>query len=135
MSDLFSGVLGALIGAFVAFRISSVSRRSSAIDEMIAAVYPLGFKSHWEPNSAAPALIFHEAYPDLWKARASLRRTLSRFKQRKFDGAWQKFMAIEYYEQIPSDEWSKIFFKGTYASKDEAIRRSAEFLKYLEELR
>jgi len=102
---------------------------------MVALVYPLGFKSWWEPDPGKPALIFHELYPQLWEAQASLRAALPWCKRKVFDAAWQKFMAIEYFNDIPNDQLSKIFQKGTYKTRDEAVERSAEFLVYLNGLR
>ena len=135
LTNLASGFLGALIGAYVAIRINNGNRKISAVENMIALVYPLGFKSWWEPEQGKPAMIFHEQYPQLWKAQASLRAALPWFKRKEFDSKWQRFMAIEYFNEIPDEQLSKIFQKGTYNTRDEAVERSAEFLVYLNGLR
>ena len=135
LTNLASGFLGALLGAYVTIRINSGNRKVAAVENMIALVYPLGFESWCEPLQGKPALIFHERYPQLWGAQASLRTALPCFKRRKFDAAWQKFMAIEYFNEIPNDQPSKIFQKGTYSTRDEAVQKSAEFLAYLNSLR
>lgn len=132
LTNIASGFLGALIGACVAIRINYENRQISAVEDMIALVYPLGFESFWEPDQARPAMIFHEHYPQLWRAQASLRAALPWFKRKEFDTKWQRFMAIN---EIPDDQWSKVFLKGTYTTRDEAVQRSAEFLEYLNGLR
>lgn len=135
LTNLASGFLGALVGAYVTIRINSGNRKVAAVENMIAIVYPLGFKSWCQPEQGKPALIFHEHYPQLWEAQASLRAALPWLKRKKFDAAWQKFMAIEYFNEIPNDQSSKIFQKGTYTTRDEAVQKSAEFLAYLNSLR
>lgn len=135
LTNIASGFLGALIGAYVAIRINAGNRKIEATENLVALVYPLGFKSWWEPDQGKPALIFHDCFPQLWEAQASLRAALPWFKRKEFDAAWQKFMAIEYFNDIPRDQLSRIFQKGTYTSRDEAVERSAEFLVYLNGLR
>ncbi|OGT72985.1 MAG: hypothetical protein A2W76_02785 [Gammaproteobacteria bacterium RIFCSPLOWO2_12_47_11] len=135
LTNLASGFLGALVGAYVTIRINSGNRKVAAVEHMLALVYPLGFRSWWEPGQGKTALIFHENYPQLWEAQASLRAALPWFKRKELDSAWQKFMAIEYFNEIPNDQPSKIFQKGTYNTRDEAVQKSAEFLAYLNGLR
>lgn len=135
LTNIASGFLGALFGACAAIIINSGNRKVAAVENMLALVYPLGFKSWWDPEQEKPALIFHERYPQLWEAQASLRAALPWFKRKKFDTAWQRFMAIEYFDEIPNKQPSKIFHKGTYGTRDEAVQKSAEFLVYLNRLR
>jgi hypothetical protein len=135
LTNLASGFLGSLVGAYITIRINSSNRKVVAVENMLALVYPLGFKSWYEPDQGKPALIFHERYPQLWQAHASLRAALPFFKRKEFDAAWQKFMAIEYFDVIPNDQSSKIFQKGAYSTREESVQRSAEFLAYLNGLR
>ncbi len=102
---------------------------------MLALVYPIGFKSWWTPEEGKPALIFHENYSELWGAYAALRAALPWWKRKKLDKAWQRYMVIDYYDQIPEDEYSKVFQKGTHKSREEAVERSGEFVRYLIGLR
>jgi len=44
-------------------------------------------------------------------------------------------MAVDYYDEIPDDQYSKVFQKGTHESREEAVQRSAEFIRYLVGLR
>ena len=135
LTNLAAGFLGALIGAYVTIRINSGNRKVAAVEQMLSLVYPLGFKSWWQPVQGKPALIFHDNYPQLWEAQASLRAALPWFKRKEFDQAWQKFMAIEYYDEIPNKQPSKVFQKGTYSTRDEAVQKSADFIFYLNGLR
>ena len=43
-------------------------------------------------------------------------------------------MVMEYYDQIPEDEYAKVFQKGTHPSREEAVKRSADFIRYLNQL-
>lgn len=133
--NLASALIGAIIGAYVAIRINSANRRIAAIEKMLALVYPIGFKSWWKPEEGKPALIFHENYSELWGAYAGLRAALPWWKRKGLDKAWQRYMAIDYYDQIPDDQHSKIFQKGTHKSREEAVEKSSEFVRYLIELR
>ena len=133
--SLLSGLLGALIGSYVTIKINSFNRKIAAVEKMLSIVYPLGYKSWWEPEDGKSTLIFHESYPRLWEAQASLRSSLSFHKRKKFDTAWKQFMAIEGFDEIPNTQPSKIFTKGVYNSRDEAVKRSADFVKYLNKLR
>ncbi|OGS90894.1 MAG: hypothetical protein A2Z95_06435 [Gallionellales bacterium GWA2_60_18] len=135
LTNITSGFLGALIGAGVTIIINYRNRKIEAVENMIALVYPLGFKSWWEPDQGKPSLIFHDRYPQLWEAQATISAVLLWWERKEFDAAWQKFMVIEYFNDIPNDQLSKIFQKGTYRSRDEAVERSAEFLAYLNGLR
>ncbi len=135
MLSLASGFLGAIIGAYVAIRIDTGNRKIAAVDHMLSLVYPIGFKSWHEPVDGKPALIFHEHYPQLWAAYAALRAALPRWKRKGLDAAWQKYMVIDYYDQIPDGQYSKIFQKGTHKTREEAVARSGEFVRYLVELR
>ena len=80
-------------------------------------------------------MIFHEHYSELWGASAALRAALPWWKRSGFDKAWQRYMRIEYYDQIPNDQYYKIFQKGTHRSREEAVERSAQFILYLIKLR
>jgi len=44
-------------------------------------------------------------------------------------------MVIDYYDQIPDEQYSKVFQKGTHKTREEAVERSGEFVKYLIQLR
>jgi len=133
--SLASGFLGAIIGAYVAIRINSANRKIAAIDHMLSLVYPIGFKSWWQPEEGKPALIFHEHYSELWIAYAALRAALPCGKRKRLDAAWHEYMRIDYYDQIPDDQYSKIFQKGTHRTREEAVERSGKFVRYLIELR
>ncbi len=135
MLSLMSGFLGALLGGYVAIRINRGNRKVAAIERMLSVVYPIGFKSWWQPEEGKPALIFHEHYSELWAAYAALRATLPWWKRTSLDGAWQRYMVIDYYNQIPDDQYSKVFQKGTHKTKEEAVERSGEFVRYLLALR
>lgn len=135
LTNLASGFLGSLVGAYVTIWINGSNKKVVAVENMLALVYPLGFKSWYEPDQGGPALVFHERYPQLWQAHASLRAALPCFKRKEFDSAWQKFMAIEYFDEIPNDQASKVFQKGTFSTRAESVQRSAEFLAYLNRLR
>ena len=133
--NLLSGFLGAIIGAYVTIRINSGNRKVAAVENMLSLVYPLGFKSWWQPEEGKPALIFHEHYSELWAAYASLRAALPWWNRKQLDTAWQKYMAIDYYDKIPDEQYSKVFQKGTYKTRKDAVERSGEFVKYLCQLR
>ena len=133
--SLTSAFVGAIIGASVAIWINRANRRVAATEKMLALVYPIGFKSWWKPEEGKPALIFHENYSELWGAYATLRAALSWWKRKKLDKAWQRYMVIDYYDQIPEDQYSKVFQKGTHKSREEAVERSGEFVRYLIGLR
>ena len=94
--------------------INWANRKVAAIEKMLSLVYPIGFKSWWEPDQGNPNRIFHENYSQLWSAYAALRAALPWWKRKGLDKAWQKYMVIDYYVQIPEDEYSKIFQKGTH---------------------
>lgn len=126
-----SGVIGAILGASVTIWINYVNRKIAAVERMLSLVYPIGFKSWWNPDEGKPALIFHENYSELWGAYAALRTALPCWKRKGLDNAWQRYMAIDYYDQIPEDQDSKVFAKGTHGSRDEAVEKSAQFIRYL----
>ncbi len=130
-SDLLSGVIGAMLGAYVAIKINSDNRKIAAIEHMLSLVYQIGFKSWWQPEEGKPALIFQENYSELWAAYAALRTALPFWKRKSLDTAWQKYMVIDYYDQIPDSQYSKIFQKGTHKTREEAVEKSGEFVKYL----
>ena len=129
--NLTSGFIGAILGAYVAIKINNANRKVVAIEKMLSLVYPIGFKSWWEPEQGKPALIFQEKYSELWGAYAALRAALPWWKRKGLDKAWQKYMVIDYYDQIPEDQYSKVFQKGTHKSREEAVERSGEFVRYL----
>jgi hypothetical protein len=133
--NVASGLLGVSLGAYFASKINSDNRKVTAIEKMLFLVYPIGFKSWWKPDEGKPALIFHENYSELWGAYAALRAALPWWKRNGLDKAWQRYMVIDYYEQIPEDDNSKVFLKGTHKSREEAVERSGEFVRYLVELR
>lgn len=135
VSNLLSGLIGALIGAFITSYFYYRSRQDSARQKLLGLVYQLGFKSHWDPEPGRPALIFHEHYPRLWEAYADLRRSLPRWRRKSLDKAWQKYVKVEYYKDIPDDQISKVFFKGTVSTKEEAVRVSSEFVIFLSGMR
>lgn len=133
--NLTSGFIGAIVGACVAILINSANRKVSAIEKMLSLVYPIGFKSWWKPEEGKPGLIFQENYSELWGAYAALRAALPWWRRKGLDRAWQRYMVIDYYDQIPEDQYSKVFQKGTHKSREEAVERSGEFVRYLIELR
>jgi hypothetical protein len=134
-SNLLSGLIGALIGASISFYVHYRSRLDAARQKLLGLVYRLGFQSWWNPESGKPALIFHDNYPALWEAYAELRRYLPVWRRKSLDKAWQKYMRIEYYDEIPDDEPWKVFQKGTVTSRDEAVRVSGEFVRFLTNMR
>jgi hypothetical protein len=133
--SLVSGLIGAIIGAGGALWINSTNHRVAAIEKMISLVYPIGFRSWYEPEEGKPDKIFYDSYSELWGAYAALRAALPWWKRKGLDKAWQQYAAIEYYDEIPEDEYSKIFQRGTHISKREAVERSSEFVRYLLKLR
>ena len=133
--SLTSGLVGTIIGVWIAGWINKSNRKVAAIERMLSLVYPIGFKSWWEPDGGRPAVIFHENYSELWGAYAALRAALPWWKRKQFDKAWQRYMVIDYYDQIPENEYSKVFQKGTHKSREEAVERSGELVRYLIELR
>ena len=135
MLSLVSGFVGAILGAYVAIRINSGNRKVVAVERMLSIVYPIGFKSWWQPDEGKPGLIFHEHYSELWAAYAALRPALPCWKRKELDAAWQKYMVIDYYDQIPNEQYSKVFQKGTHKTREEAVERSGEFVNYLIKLR
>ena len=133
--SLASGLIGALLGVYVAIRINSGNRRVAAVENMLAIVYPIGLKSWWQPDKGKPALIFHEKYSELWSAYAALRAALPFWKRKGLDAAWQKYMVMDYYDKIPEEQLSKVFQKGTHKTREEAIEKNGEFINYLIKLR
>lgn len=133
--NMASALIGATIGAYVAIHINRANRRIATTEKMLSLVYPIGFKSWWKPEEGKSALIFHENYSELWGAYAALRAALPWWKRKGLDKAWQRYMVIDYYDQIPDDELSKVFKKGTHKSREEAVEKSGEFIRYLIELR
>lgn len=134
--NLISGLLGALIGAGISLYIYRRSQFETARQKLLALVYQLGFESWYNPQEGKPGNIFHEQYRFLWVLYTELRLCLLLpWKRKRFDKAWQKYMRIDYYEEIPDDEISKIFSKGTHSSRDEAVRASSEFVSFLTKMR
>ena len=132
---LTSGFIGAILGAAVAFRINSSNRKVAAVEKMLSLVYPIGFKSWWQPEEGKPGLIFHENYSELWAAYAALRAALPWWKRKGLDKAWHRYMVVDYYDEIPDHEYSKVFHKGTHKSREEAVQQGGEFVRYLVGLR
>ena len=60
MLSLVSGILGAIIGSYITIKINRDNRKVAAVEHMLSLVYPIGFKSWWEPDEGRPALIFHD---------------------------------------------------------------------------
>ena len=142
--SLLSGTIGAIIGAFITFRINNSNHKAAAIEKMLSIVFSIGFKTWWgeDPQhpdwkaDSQPSLIFHENYSKLWNAYAALRAALPPWKRKGLDKAWQKYMVMEdYYDQLPEDEISKVFQKGTHKTREEAVKESGEFVRFLIELR
>lgn len=133
--SLVSGIIGALLGAYVSIRINSSNRKVTAVERMLSLVHIIGFKSWWEPEKEKPAVIFHENYSELWSAYASLRSALPLWKRKGLDIAWTKYMVMDYYKDIPKEQVSRFFQKGTHKSRDEAVEKSGEFISYLTKLR
>lgn len=133
--SLTSGLIGTIVGVWMAGWINRSNRKVAAIERMVSLVYPIGFKSWWQPEPGKPALIFHENYSDLWGAYAALRAALPWWKRKGLDTAWKNYMVIGYYDTIPDSEYSKVFLKGTHNSREEAVEKSSEFIRYLVKLR
>ena len=111
--------------------INNNNRKIVSIERMMSVVYPLGFKCWYQPDKVEHCSIFHDNYSKLWEAYASLRASLPFFKRKGLDKAWHHYMAIEYYDEIPDTQPSKIFQKGVHRSREDAIERSSKFIKYL----
>ena len=107
-----SGFGGATLGVLVSLWINRVNRKTAAVERMLSLVYPIGFLSWWKPDEGRAGIIFHERYADLWNASASLRAALPWWKRSDFAKARQSYMMMEYYDQIPEDEYAKIFQKA-----------------------
>ncbi len=134
--NLISGLLGALIGAGISLYIYRRSQMETARQKLLALVYQLGFESWHNPQEGKPGIIFYEHYRVLWVLYTELRQCLLLpWKRKKFDKAWQKYMRIDYYDEIPDNEFYKIFSLGTHTSKEEAVRASSEFVSFLTKLR
>ncbi len=133
--NLLSGLIRALIGAFITFYLYYRSRQDAARQKLLGLVYQLGFKSYWNPELGKPGIIFHDRYPSLWEAYADLRRSLPLWKGTTLDKAWHKYVKIDYYDDIPDDEISKVFSKGIPSTKEEAVRVSSEFVSFLSKMR
>ena len=132
---VLSGLIGAIIGVCVALWINWNNRKVAEIERMLSVVYPIGFKSWWEPDQSNPSRIFHENASQLWGAYVALYAELPWWRRKGLRKAWQKCILPDYYDQIPADEPAKIFEKPPYETTSEASRRSAEFIRYLLELR
>lgn len=133
--NLLSGLLGALVGAFVTLYVTREKQKRNAIDAMISLVFPIGFNAWWKEDNGKPALLIHDKYAELWGAYSALQASLPFWKTKQFDKAWHKFMAIDYYHDIPNDQPSKLFQKGTHDSRDEVVKNSSEFIQYVNTLR
>lgn len=133
--SLTSGLIGTVVGVWMAGWINRSNRKVAAIEHMLSLVYPIGFKSWWQPEAGKPAIIFHENYSELWGAYAALRAALPWWKRKELDTAWRKYMVIDHYDTIPDSECSKLFQKGTHKSREEAVEKSSEFVRYLVKLR
>jgi len=82
-----------------------------------------------------PALIFQKHYAELWTAYATLRSALPWWRRKGLDTEWQKYMVIDYYNLIPEKQYSKIFQKGTHKTREDAVKSSSEFVRYIITLR
>jgi hypothetical protein len=132
---ILSGLIGAIIGACVTIWINRTNRKVAAIEKMLSVVYPIGLKSWREPDEGNPSRIFDENYSELWGSYAALYAALPWWRRKGIKKAWQKYIMPDYYDQIPSDDPAKIFQGPFYETTGEARRRSAEFVRYLMELR
>jgi hypothetical protein len=130
-----SGLIGALIGAGVALWISWANRRVAAIEQLLAVVYALGFRSYFEPDGNKRSRMLYARLPQLWGAYAALRAVLPWWQRPGLDTAWYMYIALAYYEQIPADDPASLFHKPPYDTVTEAPQRSAAFIRYLLTLR
>ena len=81
---------------------------------MLPLVYQIWFESWWKPEEGKPALIFYENYSELWSAYAALRAAVTWWKRKGLDWAWQRYRVIDYFDQIPDDQYSNISPKETH---------------------
>jgi hypothetical protein len=140
--NLLSGIIGVIVGALISVWINQVNRKDAAIGKMLSIVFPIGFKLHWSQDAedprwsatSQPSLKFHENYSHLWNAYAELRAALPFWKRKELEQAWQSYMNVKYFDQIPNDEPHKIFHKGTHSTRDAALTASSDFIRYLIEL-
>lgn len=134
--NLILGLLGALIGAGISLYIYRRSQMETARQKLLALVYQLGFESWHNPQEGKPGIIFHEHYRFLWVSYTELRQCLLLpWKRKRFDKAWHGYMRMDDYDEIPDDEFYKIFSKGTHTSKEEAVRASSEFVSFLTKMK
>ena len=135
--NLISGLLGALIGAGISVYIFHRSQFETARQKLLALVYQLGFESWYNPQEGKPGIIFHEHYRFLWVSYAELRQCLLLpWRRKSLDKAWQKYMQMDhYYDDIPDSEFQKIFAKGVHKTREEAVKASSEFVRFLTGMR
>ena len=61
--NLMSGVIGAILGAYMAIKINSANRKIAGVEKMLSLVCPIGFKSWWNLDEGKPALNFMKTIP------------------------------------------------------------------------
>ena len=138
---LLSGLIGALIGAFMALGINWATRRIATVEHLLALVHPLGFTLRQEKDSTRIDSLMYAHFPALWSAQAALRAILPWWQRDGLDQAWQRYIFADWYDQIsPHDriadyDATKLFDLKPHWTKDEAVARSAEFIGYLLRLR
>ena len=66
LANLFSGLIGTFVGVLATLSMSRASKRSDAVDKMLALVFEIGFVS-WSSEANKPAL---ELYKNLQSCRS-----------------------------------------------------------------
>ena len=135
VSNLFSGIIGAIIGVVAARILYRIDKTDAAISELIELVYVIGHRSWFNPEIGKPGNIFHRYHPKLWSRYINLRKHIGIWKRRSLDKSWREYIGAEHYDEIPDDQIGKMFSKGIPVSRDDAVKRSEQFIKNLQSLR
>ena len=125
LSGLVGAVVGALIAAFISMYIYYRSRLDAARQKLMGAVFRFGYQLWWNPDRGEPLKVLNENYPALWEAYADLRRCVPVWKQKGLDKAWQKYVKLDHYDEIPDEEViMKVFLRGSATERQETAKLS-----------
>ncbi|MEJ6080842.1 hypothetical protein MT391_20275 [Vibrio sp. 1-Bac 57] len=132
--NLFSGLIGSIIGVLTTLIIAIINRRDSAVDNLLSRVHSIGFQIRYLSNENRPAPIFHEQFTELWIAYTALSKAVPYWRKKELRKAWRKFMVMEnLFDDSTPDNWD-VFKKGTHSSKEQAVLCCSEFIKYINKL-